>query len=116
MLYLAWKIYKSTAPTDSPTKIAQEGLSFLTGFTLQFVNMKIIIFCITVMGSYILPHFSAPLLLTGFVVLLALSCFCATISWTLFGALFSELLARRQKLINTILALLLVYCAISLFL
>jgi len=116
MLYLAAKIFFSSAPRTADGTAAPQGMTFINGLTLQFVNMKIIIYAITAMGSYILPAYSAPPILTGFAVFLTLCCFCANMSWALFGSLFFKLLARRQKLINTFMALLLVYCAVSLFL
>jgi threonine/homoserine/homoserine lactone efflux protein len=116
MLYLALKIYRSAAPQAGAAASARAGMSFVNGLTLQFVNMKIIIYTITVMCVYILPAFSAPPILAGFVAFLTLTCFCANISYALFGSLFFKLFTRRQKLVNGIMALLLVYCAVSLFL
>ena len=116
MLYLAAKIFFSAPPQDAGDAAAQQGMTFVTGLTLQFVNMKIIIYGLTAMVSYILPAFSAPPILAAFAILLTLSCFCANMSWALFGSLFFRLFTSKQKLINSIMALLLIYCAVSLFL
>ncbi|MCL1941083.1 MAG: LysE family transporter [Synergistaceae bacterium] len=115
MLYLSLKIYKSTSLQADDYNAAPEGMSFINGMTLQFVNIKIIIYIITAMSIYILPYFSDPLILMGFAALLALFCFCANMSWALFGSLFFKLFTRRKKIVNTVMALLLVYCAVSLF-
>jgi threonine/homoserine/homoserine lactone efflux protein len=116
MVYLAAKIYLSAPPREGGGDAAQQGMTFITGLTLQFVNMKIIVYGLTAMGSYILPAFTAPPILAGFAIFFTLTCFGANISWALFGSLFFKLFTRKQKLINTIMALLLLYCAASLFL
>lgn len=113
MLYLAWKIWSSNheiKPEDT------KGSSFLSGCLLQFINPKIYIYGITAMSSYILPVFQGTLILTGFVLLLSLVGFSATICWSFFGSLFSKLLKEYRKLLNGIMALLLIYCAVSLLL
>ena len=116
MLFLALKVYRSKPPRVGEDAATPNGMTFTNGLTLQFFNMKIIIYIITAMSSYILPVFSAPPILAGFVVFFTLTCFAANMSWALFGSLFFKLFTRRQKLINILMTLLLVYCAVSLFL
>ncbi len=112
MLYLAWKTFHSAMNLD--TEAARSG--FVAGLLLQFVNPKIYIYAITAMGSYILPYFSGFWALAGFVVALATMGFVGTIAWALFGSAFKRLFATHGKIINIVMALLLVYCAVSLFL
>ncbi len=112
MLYLAWKIWKS----GSDIGVEQtKGASFPTGMLLQFVNPKIYIYAITSMSAYILPAFQSSWALFGFAILLAFVGFSGTVFWALFGAVFCKILAKHAKVVNAILALLLVYCAITLF-
>lgn len=69
------------------------------------------------MEAYILPHFQGqPLILGGFALLLALIGFVFTLVWSAFGAAFQRLFSRHARAVNTVMALLLVYCAVSLFL
>ena len=42
--------------------------------------------------------------------------FLSTLSWTAFGSAFRRLFTDHAKPVNTVMALLLVYCAVSLFL
>jgi len=112
MLYLAWKTWKSSAGIElEETK----GPSFMSGFTLQFLNPKIYFYAFTSMSTFILPYFRSTLALAGFAFFLAFFGFIATLAWSVFGSAFSKLLARHAKKVNPILAVLLVYCAISLF-
>jgi len=113
MLYLAWKIWKS----DPDIQVQDtKSSSFLSGCLLQFVNPKIMIYGVTSMSSYILPVFRAPAVLAGFVLLLSLVGFSGSICWAAFGSVFSRIFREHRKLLNGIMALLLVYCAVSLFL
>ena len=82
---------------------------------LQFINVKGIIYGITSMSTYILPHFSAVPVLILFASMLAFLGFVCTLCWSLFGAMFKRLLVRYARIINAVMALLLVYCAVALF-
>lgn len=113
MLKLAWKTWKSSS--DIITKDSK-GSSFISGMLLQFVNPKIFIYGITSMSSYILPNFDSQTTIIGFALLLTLVGFTGTICWAIFGTLFFKLFSKYSKIINGIMSILLVYCAISLFL
>ena len=113
MLYLAWETFRSHGQIEE--NHAHDG--FFSGFILQFINPKIYLYCIISMEVYILPHYSTqPLPLLGFALLLAFIGFVFTLCWSAFGAVFKRLFSQHGRLVNTIMALLLVYCAVSLFL
>lgn len=90
--------------------------NFLTGFSMQFINPKVIIFSLTMISTFITPYYSEPLELAGFVVLQATMGFLATCSWGLFGSLFNQLFVRHAHLMNTVLSVLLAGSALSLYL
>ncbi len=113
MLYLAWETFRSGDAIEESH--GHEG--FFSGLLLQFINPKIYIYCIMSMEAYILPIFHGrPLPLLGFALLLAFIGFVATLLWSAFGSLFKRLFSQHGQFVNTIMALLLVYCAVSLFL
>lgn len=113
MLYLAWKTFKSSSEIEE----TQSVMGFRSGLALQFVNPKIYIYCIVSMEAYILPYYyDKPVALTGFALLLAFIGFAFTLCWSAFGSAFKLLFSKYAKVTNTVMALLLVYCAISLFL
>ena len=109
MLYLAWKVWKSAA--DLKAESGREA-RFMSGMLLP----KIYIYAITAMSLYILPVYQSPWALAGFTALLALIGASGSFVWALFGAAFCHFFARHTKTVNLIMALLLVYCAVSLFL
>lgn len=112
MLYLAWKTYKSSSEIEE-----NHGKnSFVSGVFLQFINPKIYIYGIVSMEAFILPIYKDNLLaLFSFALLLATIGFVFTLLWATFGSVFKVLFSKYAKVTNTIMALLLVYCAISLF-
>lgn len=113
MLWLAWKTYKSP-PVAEGADSSQGG--FFSGLVLQFVNPKIYIYCIVSMEAYILPFYQGNWqALAFFALLLAWIGFVFTVLWSLFGSAFQLLFSRYAKVTNSVMALLLVYCAVSLF-
>lgn len=113
MLYLAWETFRSSDALEE--NYSRDG--FLSGLLLQFINPKIYIYCMMSMEAYILPFYNGqPLPLLGFALLLALIGFIFTLLWSAFGSIFKWLFSKYAKLVNTVMALLLIYCAISLFL
>lgn len=113
MLWLAWKTWRST----DEIRENHTHSGFFSGFILQFINPKIYIYCIISMEAYILPLYShEPLTLFGFALLLAFIGFIATLCWSAFGSVFKLLFSRHARVTNAVMALLLVYCAVSLFL
>ncbi len=113
MLHLAWKTWRSGPLSDGQSG----GDGFWSGLLLQFINPKIYIYGIVSMEAYILPFYQGrPLPLAGFAVLLAFIGFAFTLLWSAFGSLFRLLFSRYARVTNTVMALTLVWCAVSLFL
>ena len=112
LLYLAWETFRSSGQIEETR--TRDG--FLYGLLLQFINPKIYIYCIMSMEAYILPFYQGQIpALVGFSILLALIGFASTLCWSAFGSAFKRLFSTHAKLVNTSMALLLVYCAVSLF-
>lgn len=113
MLFLAWKTFRSSSVIEDSH--SRDG--FLSGLALQFINPKIYLYCIISMEAYILPFYQGQWgALIFFALLLALIGFAFTLCWSLFGSAFKLLFSKYAKITNTVMALLLVYCAVSLFL
>ncbi|WP_312653752.1 LysE family transporter [Proteiniclasticum sp.] len=112
MLYLAYKIFTS-GKDFKPSRMTDA--RFSTAVLLQFINPKLYIYSVTAMGSYILPYYQERVTLFFFTILLTSMGFLSTILWALFGSLFRKLFSEHARLVNTIMALLLVYTAVSLF-
>ena len=113
ILHLAWETFRSCGEIEE--NHSRDG--FLSGLLLQFVNAKIYVYCIMSMEFYILPtYIGQPLPLLGFALLLAFIGFVFTLCWSAFGSVFRVLFSTHAKTLNTVMAILLVFCAASLFL
>lgn len=111
ILWLAWHIFRSSgiASEDDPAKP-----SFRTGLIIQLTNVKVIVFCLTALSSYVLPHDSSllTLFLTG--LFLTLTGPLANLVWVFGGEFLRGLFLKHGKVMDTIMAASLVLCAVSL--
>lgn len=120
LLYLAWSVARSKAPdvgtSSNPASGYDSKADFWKGFTLQLVNVKIIIYGITAFSSFVLPHFNERVITLAFALFLSVVGSSATWVWAVAGHKLSLLLHRHYRFANSVMGLLLVYCAFSLFL
>ncbi|MEJ5055856.1 LysE family transporter [Sphingobacterium sp. MYb382] len=121
LVYLAWSVGSSKAIDMKEIQSGElENRSrksdFWKGFLLQLVNVKIIIYGITAFSSFIFPHFNNWSITVVFALFLSVVGSGATWIWAIAGEKLSTFLNHHYKVVNTIMALLLVYCAVSLFL
>ncbi|MEH7009726.1 LysE family transporter [Neobacillus niacini] len=111
MLYLAIKII--TSKNNDKDNNGDKNNSFLTGMLLQFINPKGILYGITVISTFILPYHTSNFSLLFYSLFLAFVGFMSTFCWSMFGSIFQTFLSAYKSQFNVIMALLLVYSAIS---
>ncbi len=90
IVWLAWKI--ATSPTKEDGLQAKP-ISFWASFALQFVNVKIILYGITALSTFVLPQTQALSWVVGVSVLLAMIGTFGNVCWALAGHLFQRLFA-----------------------
>ncbi|WP_300691095.1 LysE family transporter [Chryseobacterium sp.] len=118
LVYLAWSVI-SGKPAEidlengKPSETTQD---FWKGFLLQLVNVKIIIYGITAFSSFIFPQFSELWIILIFAFLLSFIGNSATWIWAVAGQRLNQFLNQHYKIVNTVMGVLLLYCAVSLFL
>ena len=109
ILWLAWTVWR-----DKPHG-EKQGLfranSFFSGLVLQFINVKVILYGITAMSSFVLPYSRGTAHIVLFVLLLTAVGFAGRCGWALFGAAFERFFKKYSKILNAVMALMLVYCA-----
>ena len=113
ILYLSYKIFTSK-PIEADQKVSEP--KFMTGMILQFLNVKIILYAITSLNSFVLPYTSNLVQIVLYALLLAGISLVSLWAWGILGVLLTDLMRRRYRLINTILALVLLESVFSLFL
>ncbi|MRT57178.1 cysteine/O-acetylserine transporter [Enterobacteriaceae bacterium RIT693] len=112
ILWLALKIVTSQPPGS--TTEAQP-IGFWASFGLQFLNVKIILYGITALSTFVLPYTEEISGIVGMSVVLAAIGSFGNLCWALAGHLFQKVFQRFGRSLNIILALMLVYCAVRIF-
>jgi len=111
MLYLSYQIYKMDKSESSGNNTG----TFTTGFLMQFLNPKVVIFTLTVIPSFVLPYYTDTPTVTISVIVITIIGFLAFISWVLFGTILKKFLQRHTRIVNVIMALGLVYATIMIW-
>ena len=88
--------------------------NFFTGLLVQLTNVKIMIFCLTALASFVLPYTESlwGLLFVG--VLLPFTGPICNLTWIYAGVSLQKLFQNHEKLINVMMSVSLVLCAVSL--
>jgi cysteine/O-acetylserine efflux protein len=110
MIFLAIHImFTKPAREDSDRK----GMNtFMVGFSQQFLNLKSILYGITIYATFIIPSFRQPLILALFALVLALAGYLSVNLWALTGSWLQNLAWRYQRWINIGMGILLIYSAV----
>lgn len=109
ILWLAIHIAISKPEKDNTEKSA----SFLKGFLLQFVNVKIYLFGITALTGYVTNYSTSFIILLFFELVIATIGTVATLTWIGAGVLIQKLYQKYYRPINIVLALTLLECVYS---
>lgn len=106
ILWLAVHIAFSRPDTEDNEKSA----SFVKGFLLQFVNVKIYMFGITAITGFVIGYSKSFPVIQGFEMFIATIGSIATLTWIGMGALIQKFYIKHYRIINIILALTLLEC------
>jgi len=109
ILWLAVHIALSTPNAGTVEKSA----SFVKGFLLQFVNVKIYLFGITALTGYVTDYSTSLWILLLFELIIATIGTVATLTWIGMGVLIQKAYQTHYRVINIILALTLLECVYS---
>ena len=109
ILYLAVHIAISHPARDHSEKSA----SFMKGFLLQFVNVKIYMFGITALTGFVISYNSTLTALLFFEIVIATIGTIATGTWIVGGLLIQKFYLRYYRVINIVLAFSLLECVFS---
>ena len=111
MVYLAAHIVVSKPAAGGSRP---DGLNtFGAGFALQFVNLKGILYGVTVFALFITPVYQNPWIVILFALILACIGFVAVSSWALGGNFFRSFLQKYERWFNLAMGALLVYTAVA---
>lgn len=111
MFYLVYQIYKMDASNGALNQTA----TFMSGFLMQFLNPKVVLFTLTVIPTFIMPSYSTSSAVTLSILAITLIGFLAFMTWVLFGSIFKAFLQKYNKTFNVLMALSLAYAAIMIW-
>ena len=110
--YILW-LAVHIALSKPITSTVEKSASFLKGFLLQFVNVKIYLFGITALTGYVTEYSAALWVLLLFEMIIATIGTIATLTWIGMGVLIQRAYQKYYRVINIILALTLSECVYS---
>ena len=110
--YILW-LAVHIALNKPTTSTVEKSASFLKGFLLQFVNVKIYLFGITALTGYITEYSGSLWVLLLFEIIIATIGTIATFTWIGMGVLIQRAYQKYYRVINIILALTLSECVYS---
>ena len=112
MLYMAYRMVAAHHGIEE--KQAHTG--FFTAILLQFINPKLYLLCIVSLETYILPAFGGQMpIVLGIILCMATLAFSCTIIWAVLGSVCRKVFSQYAKWVNAVMAVFLVYCAVSIF-
>ena len=112
--YLLWMAWHTLRSSEDPLQREADAPSFLKGLLVQLTNVKVMIFCLVALSSFVLPYTNRllPLLLTGF--FLPFTGPVANLVWLFAGAAMQRLFADHRRAVDRVMAAALALCALSL--
>lgn len=108
LLYLARETCRRKPPKDAAK---EKEPSYLMGIVLQLVNVKIIVYGITMFSTFILPYEQRVPVLFLFAVYLMVLGAIGNLIWVFAGNVLRRFYEKQYKIMNIIMALLLLWCA-----
>ena len=113
MLYLAYSMLRSGFAAQNAQKEQTGESTYRQGILLQCLNIKSWVCNLSVYSVYVIAHSTAPSVILLVAVVNTACMLCATLCWGAFGSAFRRLYAAHRRAFSTVMALSLVYCAIT---
>lgn len=118
--YIVWLGYKTLtrgaaqqpSGSDSRTTAAPDAkpLTFVNGFLLQFLNVKILMLGLAAYCSFVLPYGSSVASTLIFAVTMAACAATGNLIWATAGSLLFPIYSKHYRIFHVVMALLLFWC------
>ena len=113
ILWMAWHMLRSSGAEAEQDPTAP---SFKNGLLVQLTNVKIMVFCLVALSSYVLPYTDSFWSLLAVGLFLPFTGPMANLVWLFAGAALQKLFAEHRRLVDIVMAGALALCAVSLVL
>ena len=114
--YLLWMAWHTLRASSGPEGQAPEAPGFLSGLLVNLTNVKVMIFCLMALASYVLPYSRSFGALLAVGVFLPFTGPVANLLWLFAGAALQKLFTNHRKAVDVGCAAALALCAVSLVL
>lgn len=115
--YILFLTYKMFAPSAGGSASQEaKGKRFLAGMLLNFTNVKVMIFMIIGYTSFILPMYDDEGVGIALGLLMCLACSASNVVWALAGAALDRFFRHHEAVLNWVLAALLVFSVVEIWL
>lgn len=111
ILWMAWHMLRSAGVVEAGNV---DTPCFRRGLFVQLTNVKIMVFCLTALASYVLPYSRSFWVLLGVGLFLPFTGPVANLVWLFAGASLQKLFANHRKAVDIVMAVSLMLCAVSL--
>ena len=109
LLYLAYGTLKRLPPGENQS---EKEPSYVMGIVLQLVNVKIILYGLMMFSTYILEYVTSPGALLFYAFYLMVFGAIGNLIWAFAGNILKRFYTGHYKLMNVIMAALLVWCVL----
>ncbi|MCE5202326.1 MAG: LysE family transporter [Synergistaceae bacterium] len=113
LLWLAWKVAFPQKTAGNKNLLQEKVPGIIDGFTLQFLNPKVILFGFTAMSAFIAPWTNSKAIFFLCGIFLLVNCVAALIIWALFGDAQRRFLTKYSRMTDIIMGCLLAWCAFT---
>lgn len=110
LVYLAYKTLLRKPPKDSDIGNIP---SFVEGMMLQVLNIKLILYALTMYSTYILPNTDSWPAITFSAFFLVFFSATGNLVWALAGNFLKPLYEKHYRIANIVMALLLLWCILK---
>lgn len=114
LLWLAWHTFRSSGLASDEKEAAAPG--FVTGMLVNLTNVKVILFCLTALSTFVLPYSKSFWSLLAVGLFLPFTGPAANLVWLFAGAALQRLFASHRRTVDIVCAAALALCAVSLVL
>lgn len=111
ILWMAWHMLRSSMG-DTDGKADEP--CFRTGLFVQLTNVKIMVYCLTALASFVLPYTDSFWALLAVGLFLPFTGPVANLVWLFAGASMQRLFVNHRKAVDVVMAASLALCAVSL--
>lgn len=112
--YIFWMALHILRSSGNPAAREAAAPGFLTGLLVQLTNVKVMVFCMVALTSYVLPYSGSFWSLLAVGLFLPFTGPVANLVWLLAGASLQRLFADHKRAADIVMAGALILCAVSL--